>query len=78
MTAQIPENIDIDGETFSMCTEHLADYFRLTGKHFNVEVNSSARGADTFFLTTEYDDKLSKDTTSQRTSRLELRGNRHK
>ena len=60
MTAQIPEIIDIDGETFSMCTEPLADYFRLTGKHFNVEVNCSAQGADPFFLTTEDGVKLSK------------------
>ena len=29
MTAQIAEEISIDGETFAMCTEPLAAYFEL-------------------------------------------------
>lgn len=32
MTAQIAEKISIDGETLAMCTEPLADYFKLGGK----------------------------------------------
>lgn len=42
MTAQIAEEINIDGERFAMCTEPLADYFELSGKRFNFATNCTA------------------------------------
>ena len=42
MTAQIPEKIMIDGETLSMCTEPLSDYFELSGKPVKFAASSTA------------------------------------
>jgi hypothetical protein len=42
MTAQIAEKISIDGETFAMCTEPLADYFELGGKRLQFAATCTA------------------------------------
>lgn len=42
MTAQIAEQIKIDGETLAMCTEPLADFFRLSGKKVAFAANCTA------------------------------------
>jgi hypothetical protein len=42
MTAQIAESLVYNGETVSMCTEPLADYFLLNGNHPNFESNCTA------------------------------------
>lgn len=42
MTAQIAEEISIDGETFAMCTEPLAAYFELGGKQFKFAATCTA------------------------------------
>jgi hypothetical protein len=42
MTAQIAESLLYEGETVSMCTEPLADYFLLSGSHPSFESNCSA------------------------------------
>ena len=42
MTAQIPESLVYNGETVSMCTEPLSDYFFLSGNRPKFKSNSSA------------------------------------
>ena len=42
MTAQIAEEISIDGETFAMCTEPLAAYFELGGNQFKFAATCTA------------------------------------
>ena len=42
MTAQIAEQITIDAEVLSMCTEPLADYFELSGRSLKFAANCTA------------------------------------